>query len=129
MSNNTLFITAARKKYRFDSSKGQINAEDLFDCNLWALDSIAVALDDKIQKAGRKSFVGKKLSSTGDDENKLEIVKFVIETKQAEEDARKVRAEKQTQKEFLTKLLQQKKMEQLESLSAEDIQKQLDSLE
>ncbi len=129
MSNNALFITAARKKYRFDSSKGQINAEDLFDCNLSALDSIAVALDDKIQKAGRKSFVGKKLSSTGDDENKLEIVKFVIETKQAEEDARKVRAEKQTQKEFLTKLLQQKKMEQLESLSAEDIQKQLDSLE
>ena len=128
MNINDLFVVAARKKFRFDSTKGQLQVEDLYDSSLLALDAIAITLDEKIQKAGRKSFVAKKSVSTGDDESKLEIVKFVIETKQAEEDARKTKAADESQKTFLKDLLQKKNMEKLESLSPEEIQKQLDQL-
>ena len=128
MNINDLFVVAARKKFRFDSTKGQLQVEDLFDFPLNSLDTIAIALDEKIQKAGRKSFVAKKSVSTGDDESKLEIVKFVIETKQAEEDSRKTKAANESQKTFLKDLLQKKNMEKLESLSPEEIQKQLDQL-
>ena len=129
MSNTSeLFVLAAKRKYRFESGRGSVSVEDLFDCQLSTLDAIAVSIDDKIQKAGRKSFIGKRSASTGDDENRLEIVKFVIEQLQAEADARKTRAEKESQKAFLKGLLEKKQMEQLENLSAEEIQKQLDQL-
>ncbi len=127
-TTNELFVTASRKKYRFDSTRGQLNTEDLFDLSLTALDAVAVALDDKIQKAGRKSFVGKRTAATGDDENKLEIVKSVIEFKQTEDEARKTRVAKDSQKAFLSSLLEKKQMEKMESLSEEEIQKQLASL-
>jgi len=128
MNINDLFVVAARKKFRFDSTKGQLQVEDLYDSSLLALDAIAITLDEKIQKAGRKSFVAKKSVSTGDDESKLEIVKFVIETKQAEAEALKTKQANESQKTFLKDLLQKKNMEKLESLSPEEIQKQLDQL-
>mgnify|MGYP000965409776 CR=1 FL=1 len=128
-NTNELFITAARKKLRFETTKAQLTSEDLFDLSLTALDNIAVALDEKIQKLGRKSFVQKRTPSTADIETQLEIVKFVIETKQAEDDARKTKEKNAAQREFLTNLKQKKQMEQLEGLSLEDIEKQLASLE
>ena len=39
---NALFVTAARKKFRFETSKGGLNTEDLFDLSLESLDAIAV---------------------------------------------------------------------------------------
>jgi hypothetical protein len=126
---NDLFIIATRKKFRFDSTKGGLTSEDLFDLNLTALDTIAVSLDEKIQKLGRKSFVQKKVASTSDLETQLEIVKYVIETKQAEDEARKTREKNAAQRQFLTGLKEKKQMAALESLSLEDIDKQLASLE
>lgn len=120
-----LFITAARKQFRFESTKGMLTIEDLFVLSLTALDSIAVALDEKIQKLGRKSFVQKKAASTSDFEDQLEIVKFIIETKQAEVEESKVRLAKSAQRAFLLNLKEKKQMEQLEGLSLEDIEKQL----
>lgn len=128
MNIDNLLVVAARKKFRFDSTKGQLQVEDLFDLPLNSLDTIAVALDEKIQKAGRKSFVAKKSVSTGDDESKLEIVKFVIETKQTEAEIRKTKEANESQRVFLKGLLEKKNMEKLESLSPEEIQKQLDQL-
>lgn len=129
MNIENLLLSAAKKKYRFSSSKGGLTVEDLFDLNLTSLDNIAVAIDEQLQKSGRKSFVSRTTAANTDLSNQLEIVKFVIETKQAEDEARKSRVEKEGQKAFLKGLLEKKKMEQLEGLSAEDIQKQLAALE
>jgi hypothetical protein len=125
---NALFVTAARKKFRFETSKGGLNTEDLFDLSLESLDAIAVNLDKKVESGGKKSFIGKRDTSTSENESKLEIVKFVIQTKLEEAEARKNRAEKASQKEFLASLLEKKRMAQLEGLSIEEIQKQIDAL-
>ncbi len=125
---NTLFVTAARKKFRFETTKGGLNTEDLFDLSLETLDAIAVNLDKKVESGGKKSFIGKRDTSTSENETKLEVVKFVIQTKMEEAETRKTRAEKASQKEFLTSLLEKKRMAQLEGLSVEEIQKQIDSI-
>jgi len=120
-----IFVTAARKKFRFDSSRGQLATEDLFDLKLEALDTIAIALDKKITEAAGKSFVKTRATSTTELAAQLEIVKFVIATKQAEDEAKKIRVAKEGQKAFLSDLLQKKRLQQLECLSVDEIQAQL----
>lgn len=128
-NTNDLFIIAARKKFRFESSRGGLLTEDLFDLPLTILDNIAVALDEKIQKAGRKSFIEKRTASTTDLESQLEIVKFVIETKQAEAEAKKARELKASQREFLVKLREEKQLKKLEGQSLEEIEAQIKALD
>lgn len=128
MSTETLFVKAAKKKFRFQSGKGPLSVEDLFDLPLTALDAVAVALDEKVQKAGRKSFIGRRTESDSQANDELEVVKFVIELKMAEQDAAKVRADKAAQKTFLKDLLAKKQVAALEGLSAEEIQKQIEAL-
>ena len=57
MSN--LFEVAARKKYRFDSQKGLLSVEELWDLPLQStksvsLDSIAIALNKEIKALGKR---------------------------------------------------------------------------
>ena len=127
-TENTLFITAARKKIRFASTKGTLQVEDLFDLSLEALDKIAITIDTALDAAGKKSFIGKRKAATTDLDTALDVVKFVIDVKQSEDAARKEKAEKENQVQFLNGLLEKKKMAQLEGLSMEEIQKQLDQL-
>jgi len=127
--NNDLFLIAARKKYRFVTNKGQLSAEDLFDLKLDYLDEMAIRMDEDLQKKRKGSFVsGRKERGLSDEQNMFDIVLYVINTKIAEDEARKAKAANSAQKEFLKSLLDKKKMEQLEGLSIDDIQKQLDSI-
>lgn len=129
MSNdNTNFIEASKKKIRFTTTKGSLSVEDLWDLSLESLDKIAVAVDEDIQKEGRKSFIGKTSRGNSQKALALEILKFIIEDKIKEEEKKKERLQKASQKEFLEALLNKKRIESLESLSLEEIQKQLDDL-
>jgi hypothetical protein len=124
----TLVIKAARKKWRFTTTKGHLSFEDLWDLSLEALDKIAVALDEKIQKGGRKSFITKKTESMTEEQGMFDLVGYVIETKMAEADAAKDRAAKRGQREFLEELKKKKQIASLEGLSLEDIDKQIAAL-
>lgn len=116
-----LFIKATRKKYRFDSSKGQLTTEDLWDLSLESLDRIAVALDDKIQKAGRKSFINKTTNTLTEDTAKLDILKYVIETKQEDAARRMENQARAKERQFLEDLLKNKQMETLSAMSEKEI--------
>jgi hypothetical protein len=128
MSLETLVIKAARKKWRFTTNKGHLTFEDLWDLSLEALDKIAVALDEKIQKGGRKSFITKKTESMTEEQGLFDLVSYVIETKMAEDAAAKDRAAKRGQREFLEDLKKKKQIAALEGLSLEDIDKQIAAL-
>ena len=128
MALETLIIKAARKKWRFATTKGHMTFEDLWDLNLEALDKVAVALDEKIQKGGRKSFIAKRTESMAEEQGMFDLVAYVIETKMAEADAAKDRAARASQKQFLEDLKKRKQIASLENLSLEDIEKQIASL-
>jgi hypothetical protein len=123
------FILASKKKLRFASTRGPLAVEDLWDLDLPALDTIAVALDDKVQKSGRKSFIGRRDKSTADEELRFEIVKLVIDTKIEEAEKAKTAASRRSEREFLKGLIEQKRTKELESLDLPEIQKRLDALD
>lgn len=125
---NDKFQLASKKKLRFLTNKGQLAVEDLWDLSLESLDNIAVSLDEVLQKASRKSFIGKKDRTTGEDELRFEIVKAVIEAKSEEAEKAKVRASRRADREFLQRLLADKKVKELEGLDAAEIQKRLEAL-
>ena len=125
---NELFIEASRRALRFNSTKGSLNTEDLWLLPLEALDKIAVSLDEQIQKAGKKTFLSKRAASTLELDIAFEIVKFILETRVAENEAAKEKAKKQDEKAFLTDLLKEKQMDAIKSLTTEEIQAKLDAL-
>ena len=126
---NELFVIATRKKFRFKSTRGELNCEDLWDLSLESLDSIAIELDETIQKEGRKSFVSKRSAASTEKVLALDIIKFVIETKQEETEKRKERADKRAQKEYLESLLKEKQAEGLKSLSTQEIEAKIKALD
>jgi len=124
-----LFVLAARKKLRFESGRGYLTVEDLFDLSLESLDRIAIALDAKVSATGKKSFIGKRDRAAADEARKFEIVKFVIGTKMAEDEKAKARVTITGQKQFLQELLARKKTTELEALPLEEIEKRIAALE
>ncbi len=90
---------------------------------------MAVSLDKEIQKAGEKSFLKTRATSTTDLENKLELLKYIISIRQQEIDDRKARADKQARRAQLTELLQKKEMNELESKSKDELLKELAALD
>ena len=81
-----LFENATREKVRFETSRGVISVEDVWDLPLQSkngfdLDSIAKDVNRQLKASGEESFV--KPTTAGDSvlELKLEIIKHIIKVK------------------------------------------------
>lgn len=94
-----LFIKASRKRFRFESKRGLLTTEQLWDLALisdgFDLDDIAKTVNAELKEVSEESFV-KTVNSPrkADLETKLEIVKTIIAVKLAEAEAAKNHAEK-----------------------------------
>lgn len=130
MSN--LFEKAARGKYRFNSAKGLLTVEQLYDLPLKSgtvnLNQIAIDLNREIKETQEESFVDTK--STVDQQlvDRLEIVKHIIATiKQEQEDANKAQ-EVAKERNKLMAILSRKQEAKLEDMDEESILKRLEEL-
>lgn len=125
-----LFEKAAKIKLRFDSSKGQLTTEDLFDLSLITLDTMAKGVNKLLRDEGEESFLPTVSSKPATNNAlRLELLKHVIALKVAEQDARKARAETSAKLASLRALAETKATEKLASQSLEDILKQINELE
>ena len=130
---NALFLTAARSKFRFGSSAGQLSTEDLWDLPLSGrganLDDIARALHKGLKDAdGDISFVKPAVKTTVELQAKFDIVKYVIDTKMAERDTRAAAEEKAATKQKLLAKLAEKQDKALDNLSEEQIKAMIEAL-
>jgi hypothetical protein len=125
---SSLFERAARCKLRFPSSKGQLSVEDLFDLNLNSLDNIAKNVNKQLKQESEESFIQEKSSVSTQLELQLDIVKHVISTKIATQEANKKRAETLAQKSQIQDILMRKQSQELENKSPEELQAMLNSL-
>lgn len=125
---NNLFIKASRKKLRITTNKGPLSVEDLWDLSLPSLDTIAVQLDDAVQKKGRKSFIGTQPREAEELQLQFDLVKYVIDTKLAEAEAAKTETDRRAQIAFLESLRDKKRIQALEELSEEEISRRLAEL-
>lgn len=124
-----IFEKATRTKMRFDSAKGQLSVEELWDLSLTSLDFVAKQVYKKLKEETEESFIQKKSTKNVELETKLTLVKYIIKTKLDEAEAAKVKADKETQVKFLKDLLAEKKIDQMKGMTAKQIEQQIKMLE
>lgn len=129
-----IFEYATRNKLRFASIRGELTVEQLWDVPLrsrddFNLNAIAKAAN-KVLKETEENFVEttKTVESTRR-EAAMEIVKYVIDTKLAEEAVAKTRAANRLEKEKLLAILAEKQDGKLSELTEKELQKRIAALE
>jgi hypothetical protein len=125
MSN---FEIATRKKLRFQSGRGPLSVEDLWDLKLPQLDTIAVEVDEEVANSPKKSFITTRSVANKEAELKLEILKHIIQVKLEEEEAKLKSIEKKEKKAKIMELLEQKQVESLTSKSEDELKQLLAEL-
>ena len=135
MNIENLFQLASRQKFRFQSIKGELTTEQLWELPLTArggfnLDEVAKQVAAELKAAGEESFVQKNSNpAKAKLEAKLEIVKHIIAAK-LEEAERAVKAsQNQEERQRLLAVLNRKQDAALEELTPEQIQARLAELE
>jgi hypothetical protein len=129
----SIFEQASRKKIRFESVRGQLHVEDLWDLPLTSkddrpnLDAIAIELHRKIEAQGTTSFV-KTAKKDEILQLKFDIVKHVIEVRQAENEEKTAEAGKRVQREKLDRLIQDAEDKELANLPVDELKKMRDAL-
>ena len=129
-----LFENAVRNKFRFNSTKGSLTVEDLWDLPLTStkgssLDSIAKLINKDLKSEEEESFVNPSSNSKAKLlQNKLDIVKRVIQVKQEENEASRKLVEKRNQREKLLQIREMKEHQELTSMSLEEIDQLISDL-
>jgi hypothetical protein len=135
MSEINLFEFATRKKLRFDSTRGTLTVEQLWDVPLrsndeFNLDTIAKTVNRALKSVTEESFVATgKTSAQTQFERMLEVVKHIIGVKLEEEALAKKRVENRAEKEKLLQILAEKQAGKLSELSEKEIQKRIAALD
>ncbi len=132
-----IFVFATRTKLRFQSVRGELSAEQLWDVPLhpkreddgFNLNAVAKAANKVLKDLSEESFVEtKKTPAHTRAEAALDVVKFVIETKKAEEEAAAKRAANKVEKEKLLAILAEKQDGKLSELSEKELKRRIAEL-
>ena len=131
----SIFEQATRQKLRFDTPKGQLSVEDLWDLPLISntgkanLDDLARDLDAEVKQEQKTSFVQPTQSGSNVlAELKFNIVLHIIQVR-VEENRKRQDAEALTEKRRqIMAIIDRKQNEALKGQSLEDLQKLLQSL-
>ena len=129
-----MFEKAIRSKLRFVTVHGLASVEDLWDLPLTtksssktSLDDIAISLNADL-KNYEDSFVTKKTKKNAHTELGFEVVKHIIKTKLAEQEAADKKIEIREKKQKIMSILSKKKDEALEGQSVEELEKMLEEV-
>jgi DNA-binding transcriptional MerR regulator len=124
-----------RKAFRFPSTRGDLTFEDLWGIPLqsksgFSLDEIAKTLHAESQKNEGVSFVTQSASpEAAHASERLEVVKYVIGVRIAENTAKLEREAKAQQKRKLLDLLADKEAQALQTMSADEIKAKIAELD
>ena len=132
---DNLFLQATREKFRFESNKGDLSVEQLWDLPLTSrtgfdLDTVAKTVNANLKSSNEESFVNVNNNpAVSRLQAQLEVVKAIIEVKLAQAEATKKRAEKAAERQRLMEVLHSKMDQELQGLSVEEIERRLSLLE
>lgn len=129
-----LFELASKQKFRFNTPRGQVSVEDLWDLPLSnrsgdvSLDAIALGLHRELKSDENVSFVDEVTAKNDTAQAKFDIVRHIIGVKK---EARKQAAEAATNRETKQRILgiiAQKQGDALMGASLEELQAMVDKL-
>jgi hypothetical protein len=135
LRRHIMFEKAARLKYRFESSKGLLTVEDLWDLPLTSetkranLDDIARELHKQLKSGDDVSFVYPDRKSNATIQAKFDIVKHIIDVKLLELEAAKKAEQNKLQKQKILRLISEKDDEVLRGKSREELTALLEGIE
>lgn len=131
-----MFEIATREGYTYQTCRGLADTTTLWkmpleSVNGYNLDAVAIAIHKELEELGEISFVKKDNNSKRRKEldTKLEIVKYIIKTRQDENDKKVQRIKVKEEKERLKNLIERKKEAADEAKSLEELEKALAELE
>ena len=122
-----IFEYAVENKLRFPY-KGLISVEDLYALSVSDLDTIYKTLKREAKRNGEESLLVTKSNDDVALDTKIEIVKYIVEKKLAQVEARKTAAANKAKKEKILSILEEKQDAALKNMSEEDLRKMLDTL-
>ena len=132
MSN--MFEIASRKKIRFDTPRGQLCADDLWDLPLTStrnalnLDDIARGLHKQLNNGENVSFVHGTNMSDSLIQFKFDMVRYIIDTRMEENKIRSESQARATKKQALLAIMAERQADDIRNLSTDDLQKMIDEL-
>lgn len=121
----SIYKQASRLKLRFQTEKGPLSAEQLWDLSIASLDKLAVALEKEYEKSDGKSFVRKSTEKDKVAKLRFDIVLDVLNTKMEEDEAARNASDVKAHNEKILSLIAKKKEAAFEGLSVEELEKQI----
>jgi hypothetical protein len=133
MSQVNLFELAARNAFRFETSKGYVTVEDLFQLPLdsekgASLNQAAKTIARQLKQAEEESFVSVKTSKDNELEQKLDIVKHIIAVRMEENAKQREAVERKQKREKIATALIELEDKELKSKSADELRAMLNEL-
>lgn len=128
-----MFEKASRMKIRFNTDKGQLSVEDLWDLPLTSakqvsLDQIARDINRELRETSELSFVLEKTKENELAELKFSVVKHIIDVRLAERKAKEDRAINQEKVRQIDEILRAKEADDLKGKSVEELKQMRQAL-
>ena len=127
-----MFAKATRHAFRYNSTKGALTTEQLWELPLtgaFSLNAVATEVTNSIKSMGEDSFV--EVTPNPDlalAKKKLEVLKYVRDYKLEEKAAKQKAAERAAKRAKLLEILNNKENEAMSAMSKEEIMRELDKL-
>lgn len=125
-----IFEVASRKKFRFETTKGVLSTEDLWEIPMTgkvSLNEVAKCISREIKDSIEEDFVNIETRKNLESEEKLELVKYIIEVRKNESLKKVEDKKKEEEKEFYKKLLREKEIEEKKNMSKEELIRLIES--
>lgn len=119
------FKQATKEKLRFQTSKGLLSTEQLWDLSLTDLDQLAVSLQEQYEESGKKSFLVKRSVKDKTTKLKFDVVLDVLQTKSEELEEAKQKAEDKKHNEKILQLIAEKQDESLKGKTIKQLEAML----
>ena len=123
----SMFAMATKMKYRFPF-RGMISVEDLWDLPMSQLDIVFKNLNKDVKQAQEESLMSAPNAEDTELMTKIEIVKFIFETKRMEAEAHKAAAANAAKRQRIMEVLAQKQDADLQNMSEEELLKALEEI-
>ncbi len=119
------FKLASQQKLRFQTNRGSLSTEQLWDLSLQELDALAVSLETEHKESGKKSFLTR--TSVKDKTAKLrfDVVLDVLNTKVEQEQALSEASEIKEHNKKIINLIAEKQDESLKGKSIKQLEAML----
>lgn len=126
-----LFELATRQKLRFESPRGLLTVEDLWDLPMTgavSLDTVSKLANRDVKASEEESFVNESTAQSAKALLKLEVLKYIIAVRKYEIEQRQLASQKLERKQKLLSLLAEQDEAADKKLSRDEILKELADL-